>query len=70
MLGARLSRKPLLVRLSRLPQPHRPEAAPGPADAEKIGITLSEEDQLDSEQLTYAIVVHSYGPGNFQCAAL
>jgi 5-methyltetrahydrofolate--homocysteine methyltransferase len=50
----------LFVRLPRLPQPRRPKAVMLLAlpRADEIGITLSEEDQLDPEQSTSAIVLH------------
>ncbi|MGA7868729.1 MAG: vitamin B12 dependent-methionine synthase activation domain-containing protein [Stellaceae bacterium] len=49
--GARLPRQPLLLRLSQ-------QQLLALLRAEEIGITLSEEDQLDPEQSTSAIVLH------------
>ena len=53
-----LSRQPLFLRLPGLPQPRRPAQLLELLRAEEIGIVLSEEDQLDPEQSTSAIVVH------------
>jgi len=53
-----LPRQPVFFRPPRLPQPRRQKQLLALLRAEEIGITLSEEDQLDPEQSTSAIVLH------------
>ena len=54
----RLPRLPLLVRLPGLPGPGGPREDRRLLQPERIGVTLSEEFQLDPEQSTDAIIVH------------